>query len=279
MTKKLHQYIDGIDSINLKNYLFCQKNNIPVKESEINIIVNPYIDLIRGDARCLIRMESILNKSFESITLTDLLSLETNTGVFFKYKNIISNIFFRYFNIKLIEDIFDAAKLSKQQIQLKYGGTDSKCESISGKIYNSNEYVDKYAKNNDIIVLGRSSKYRTLTLKHSVDFAVLLIDNLLDSNDPYKTFSNLCNTYNVKHSFKSLKSVKTFTKNKTFYRNYKRHLNSVVKNGYIKYKGEKWKISKIYTDLPFLYYIWLTVKGEIPGRKWDKKLGVVKTDE
>lgn len=45
------------------------------------------------------------------------------------------------------------------------------------------------------------------------------------------------------------------------------------------YKGEVWQISRIYKTLPFLYYIWLTIKGQIPGRKWDKKLGVVKTDE
>lgn len=30
MVKKLQQYIDGIDSIVLKNYLFCQKNKIIV---------------------------------------------------------------------------------------------------------------------------------------------------------------------------------------------------------------------------------------------------------
>lgn len=68
-------------------------------------------------------------------------------------------------------------------------------------------------------------------------------------------------------------------KNTAFYKNYRRHFNNVIKKGEITYKGEIWKISKIYTKLPFLYYIWTTIKGEIPGRKWDKKLGVVKTDE
>ena len=32
---KLHQFIDGIDSTTLKNYLFCQKNKIIIRESEI----------------------------------------------------------------------------------------------------------------------------------------------------------------------------------------------------------------------------------------------------
>lgn len=37
-------------------------------------------------------------------------------------------------------------------------------------------------------------------------------------------------------------------------------------------------VSRIYTKLPFLDYIWLAIKGGIPGRKWDKKLGVIEDE-
>lgn len=40
MVKKLQQYIDGIDGTALKNYLFCQRNGIIVRESELNDIIN-----------------------------------------------------------------------------------------------------------------------------------------------------------------------------------------------------------------------------------------------
>ena len=263
---ELTQYIEGVNPIDLKNYLFCRKHNIIVRESQINDSINDYIYTIRDDTNSVIRMETVLNKSFEKITLTDILSVDSDDGVYFKYKNIVSNIYFRYFNIKLIEDILDAVKLSKQQIQLKYGGRDRKCKYLSGKVYNAEDYINRYKKSND-------------TLRASVDFAVLLIDTLLDSDDPCNDFIKLCKKYNVHYSTKSLRYVKTFMKNKTFYRNYRRHLNNIIKKGEISYKGEKWKISRIYTYLPFLYFMWLTIKGGIPGRKWDKKLGVVKTDE
>ena len=278
---ELTQYIEGVNPIDLKNYLFCRKHNIIVRESKINDSINDYIYTIRDDTNSVIRMETVLNKSFEKITLTDILSVDSDDGVYFKYKNIVSNIFFRYFNIKLIEDILDAVKLSKQQIQLKYGGRDRKCKYLSGKVYNAEDYINRYKKSNDTIILSRStgSVFSNDTLRASVDFSVLLINTLLDSDDPSNDFIELCKKYNVRYSTKSLRYVKTFMKNKTFYRNYRRHLNNIIKKGFISYKGENWKISRIYTYLPFLYFMWLTIKGGIPGRKWDKKLGVVKTDE
>lgn len=278
---ELTQYIEGVNPIDLKNYLFCRKYNIIVRESEINESVNNYIYTIRGDASVVIRMEVILKKSFEKITLTDLLSLDDDKGVYFRYTNIVNNIFFRYFNIKLIEDILDAAKLSKREIQYKYGGRDRKCKYLSAKVYNVDDYISKYMQPKTTVVISRStcSSYTDDTLRASVDFAILLINTLLDSSDPCKDFIDLCKKYNVRYSVKTLRYVKTFMKNKTFYRNYRCHLNNIVKKGFITYKGEKWKISHTYTNLPFLYFIWLTIKGKIPGRRWDKKLGVVKTNE
>ena len=279
MVKKLQQYIDGIDGTVLKNYLFCQKNGIIVRESEITAAINTHIDSIRSDALVLIRMEKVIKKPYTEITLTDLLSLDTESGNYFKYKNIISNIFFRYFNIKIIEDIFTAITLPKTEISRIYGGIERKCEYLSSRQYDANDYIDKYSRGFDNILLNRGGKLPDNVLQNSVDFAVMLIDELLDSEDPYKTFSELCNKHNVRYSPKSINYINAFAKNKTFYRNYRRYLNNIVKNGGISYKGETWKISRIYTKLPFLYYIWSTIKGEIPGRKWDKKLGVVKTDE
>lgn len=278
MVKKLQQYIDGIDGTALKNYLFCQRNGIIVRESELNDIINPYIDSMRSDALLLLRMERVINKPFTEITLTDLLTLNTEDRTYFKYKSVISNIFFRYFNIKIVEDIFIATTLSKTEIEKRFGGLEQKCDYLSKCVYNENDYKNKYSKVDNILI-NRFGNLSDDILQNSVDFAVLLINELLDSDDPYKAFSDLCNKYNVRYSTRSSNYVKAFMKNTAFYKNYRRHFNNVIKKGEITYKGEIWKISKIYIKLPFLYYIWATIKGEIPGRKWDKKLGVVKTDE
>lgn len=275
---KLTQFIDGVDGMILKNYLFCQRYDINVRETELNVI-NPFINTIRADTDQIFRMEEAIEKPFEEITLTDVLSL--GKGSYFKYKAIISNIYFRYFNIKLIEEIFDATTLSKSQIKLKYGGNRKKCEYLATQTYDADEYIKKYTATPEeiSIYVGRVGRLPDYILKRSVDFAVLVIDSLLDNDDPYETYKNLCDKYDVKYSHNSNRSIKIFTKNITFYRNYRRYLNNIAKKGAIMYKGEVWQISRIYKTLPFLYYIWLTIKGQIPGRKWDKKLGVVKTDE
>lgn len=277
MVKKLQQYIDGIDSIVLKNYLFCQKNKIIVRENEMNEVLSPYLDNLRSDSSLILRMEKVIKKPYTEMTLTDLLSLNTSEGNYFKYKAIINNIFFRYFNIKIIEDIFIATTLSKTEIMNRFSGIDQKCDYLSKSDY-IDEYVTKYTAFRSIYI-NRGGTNNPTVLQNSVDFAVMLINELLDSDDPYKTFSDLCNRYNVKYTSKSANYIKTFTKNTTFYRNYRRHFNNILKKNETTYKGEKWMVSRIYTKLPFLDYIWLAIKGGIPGRKWDKKLGVVKTDE
>lgn len=274
---KLQQFIDGIDSIILKNYLFCQRNGIIIRESEMNEVINPYLDNLRSDASLILRMGKVIKKPYEEITLTDILSLNTKEGNYFKYKAIINNIFFRYFNIKIIEDIFFATTLSKTEIMKVFGGLEKKCDYLSKNEY-VDDYIDKYTKFRNIMI-NKGGSNHPIVLQNSVDFAVLLINELLDSDDPYKTFSDLCNRYNVKYSCKSANYIKTFTKNKTFYRNYRRHFNNIIKKNETSYKGEIWMVSRIYTKLPFLEYIWEAIKGKIPGRKWDKKLGVVKTDE
>lgn len=77
---------------------------------------------MRSDALFLLRMERVINKPFTEITLTDLLTLNTEDRTYFKYKSVISNIFFRYFNIKIVEDIFIATTLSKTEIEKRFGG-------------------------------------------------------------------------------------------------------------------------------------------------------------
>lgn len=243
----------------------------------MNEVINPYIDSMRSDALFVLRMEKVIKKPYTEITLTDVLSLYTEDRSYFKYRSIISNIFFRYFNIKIIEDIFIATKLSKTEIMEKFGGIENKCDYLSKCTYNANEYVNKYTRVDNILI-NRSGNLSDEVLQNSVDFAVILINELLNSNDPYETFSDLCNKYNVRYSTRSANYITAFKKNTTFYRNYVRHFNNIIKKGEITYKGETWKISRIYTKLPFLYFIWATIKGEIPGRKWDKKLGVIKDE-
>ena len=80
---KLTQFIDGVDSMILKNYLFCQRYDINVRETELNVI-NPFINTIRADTDQIFRMEEAIEKPFEEITLTDILSL--GKGSYFKYK-------------------------------------------------------------------------------------------------------------------------------------------------------------------------------------------------
>lgn len=61
---KLTQFIDGVDSMILKNYLFCQRYDINVRETELNVI-NPFINTIRADTDQIFRMEEAIEKPFE----------------------------------------------------------------------------------------------------------------------------------------------------------------------------------------------------------------------
>ena len=51
---KLTQFIDGVDGMVLKNYLFCQKNKIIVRENEMNEALRQYLDNLRSDASLIL---------------------------------------------------------------------------------------------------------------------------------------------------------------------------------------------------------------------------------
>lgn len=269
---KLTQYINGYDPVMLKNALFCYRNkikmfNFPVPD-DVRIIV------IKTDIRSLFKLENLLNKPFDKITLKDIILCPC----IIKTTMVIKNIYFRYFNMNLVNEIYYWSNKSALEIMNKFKCTETKANSLADFNFDNLKYLNRYDPDKPTIYI---SKNNVDTRPHlSLDFNIECIKILGSSNDPIKDLELFYAKNKVRVTAPTIKKIKKAIKRKSFYKDYINKINSFIRIRKITYGKNKYSFSTASDDFIYMYYpLRLAYRNDIPGRKWDNKLGVVKTDD
>ena len=269
---ELAQYLEGYDPVVLKNVLFCYKNNIPMYGYSSSDDVILY--RIKNDARYVITIEETFHKNFKDITISDVLNAPIGTGIL----SFWNNIYFRYFNFKLIQDIYKYNKLKKSEIAGIFNCSDTRARALAKMKCDDETYIDRFLGNYTTIYTAKNTIDPNPEL--SLDYCVDCIEAIGNAEDPIRDITLLSKGLNVKFGKSSIKKIKTLTKNKRFYKSYITQINKLLKGKLIKFKGVLYNADSAGKNIPYFYYlVRLAIKDDIPGRKWDTKLGVVKTDE
>lgn len=175
---KLTQYIEGYDPVMLKNALFCYRNkvkmcNFPIPE-DVRIID------VKTDIRSLFKLEALLNKPFDKITLKDILLCPC----VIKITMIIKNIYFRYFNMNLVNDIYYWSNKSALEIINKFKCTDTKAIGLASFNFDNSKYLNRYDPDKLSIYVSKNNVDMHPEL--SLDFSIGCIKILGTSDDPIK---------------------------------------------------------------------------------------------
>lgn len=269
---KLIQYIDGYDPVILRNVLFCYKNNIPMYG--YSGVDNVILYRIKNDVRQVITVEETLQKDFEDVTIYDVLNAPVGIGIL----SFWNSMYFRYFNFKLIQDIYKYNKLKRSEIVGIFKCSDARARTLVKMKCDDKTYIDRFLGNHATIYTSKNNV--DLNPELSLDYSVECIKALGNAEDPVRDITLLSKGLNVKFGKSSIRKIKELTRNRRFYKSYITQINKLLKEEPIKFKGILYNASKAGKNIPYFYYlIRLAINDDIPGRKWDKKLGVVKTDE
>lgn len=267
---KITQHIEGYDPVMLKNILFCFKHKVIMKSFPYD---DTKVSLLRNDARRILEWEEMFDKPFEDITLADTFKYSK-----IKYTSFCRNIFIRYFNIKLIEEIIKVSTYHVSDIISKYGCSLTKARSLTFFKYDDSKYTKRYANEESQIYIAINRLDRNP--KRSLDFNLKCIKAIGESDNPLDDIKDLYRDNGIGIGEHTINKIKTAIKSKRFYKSYITQVNRLIDDGKIKYKGNLYTYNPACKNIMFFYYLLrLAVKNDIPGRKWDKKLGVVKTDE
>ena len=269
---KLTQYLEGYDPIVLKNVLFCYKHNVPMYG--FSNVDNVILYRIKNDVRQVIAVEDVLQKDFKDITISDVLNAPVGTGVL----SFWNSIYFRYFNFKLIQDIYKYNKLTRSEIVSIFNCADMRARTLVKMKFDDETYIDRFLGNHATIYTSKNNI--DLNPELSLDYSVDCIKAIGYAEDPIKDNTLRSKGLNVKFGKSSIKKINELAKNRRFYKSYITQINKLLKGEPIKFKGVLYNASKAGKNIPYFYYlIRLAINDDIPGRRWDKKLGVVKTDE
>ena len=269
---ELTQFIDGYTPALLRNTLFCYRNNVDMYDYPIPD--NVRIINIKTDARSILRIEEMLSKPFEKITLKDIL-LYPNT---IKTTRFIKNIYFRYFNMNLVNEIYYWANKSTKEIMENFGCTRTKAAGMTYFNFDESKYIKKY--NPDKITIYTSKNSVDTHPERSLDFNIDCIKILNTSDDPLKDLEIFYAKNKVKFTRPTIRKIKKAIKRKRFYENYINEINSFIRTGKITYRNKKYSFTAAADEFVYMYYLLrLAYRNDIPGRKWDKKIGVVKVNE
>jgi len=268
---ELTQYINGYDPVMLKNALFCYRNkvemyNFPVPD-DVRIID------IKTDLRSLFRLEYLLNKPFDKITLKDILLC----SCIVKTTMIIKNIYFRYFNMDLVNEIYYWSNKSAVEIMNNFKCTETKANSLANFNFDNSKYLNRYDPDKFTIYISKNNVDTRPEI--SLDFNIECIKILGTSNDPIEDLKLFYAKNKVRFTAPTIKKIKKAIKRKKFYKNYINEINSFIYTGKITCGKNKYSFTTASDDFIYMYYpLRLAYRDDIPGRKWDKELGVVKTD-
>lgn len=135
---ELTQYIEGYNPVLLKNALFCYRNKVEM----INFPIPDDIRIIdiKTDIRSLFKLEKMLNKPFDKITLKDILLCPCIV----KTTMVIKNIYFRYFNMDLVNEIYYWSNRSALEIMNKFKCTEVKANSLAKFNFDNSKYLNRY---------------------------------------------------------------------------------------------------------------------------------------
>ena len=175
---ELTQYIEGYNPVLLKNALFCYRNKVEM----INFPIPDDIRIIdiKTDIRSLFKLEKMLNKPFDKITLKDILLCPCIV----KTTMVIKNIYFRYFNMDLVNEIYYWSNRSALEIMNKFKCTEVKANSLAKFNFDNSKYLNRYDPEKPTIYV---SKNNVDTRPHlSLDFSIGCIKILGTSDDPIK---------------------------------------------------------------------------------------------
>lgn len=267
---KITQYIEGYDPVMLKNILFCFKHEIFMKSFPYD---DTKVSSLRSDARRVLKWEEMYDKPFEDITLADTFKYEK-----IKYTSFCNNIYIRYFNIKLIEEIIEVSTYHVSDIIRKYGCSTTKARSLTFFKYDDSKYTKRYSNEESQIYIAMNRLDKNP--KRSLDFNLKCIKVIGESDNPLDDIKALYRENGLRIGDYTINKIKTAIKPKRFYKSYITQVNRMIDTGKIKYKGNLYNYDPACRNIMFFYYLLrLAVKNDIPGRRWDRKLGVVKTDE
>jgi len=269
---ELTQYIEGYNPVLLKNALFCYRNKVEM----INFPIPDDIRIIdiKTDIRSLFKLEKMLNKPFDKITLKDILLCPCIV----KTTMVIKNIYFRYFNMDLVNEIYYWSNRSALEIMNKFKCTEVKANSLAKFNFDNSKYLNRYDPEKPTIYV---SKNNVDTRPHlSLDFSIGCIKILGTSDDPIKDLELFYAKNKVRFTAPTIKKIKKAIKRKRFYKDYIDKINSFMRTRKITYGKNKYSFTSAGDDFIYMYYpLRLAYRDDIPGRKWDKKLGVVRTDD
>ena len=269
---ELTRYISGYDPVVLRNVLFCYKNNIPMYGySEVDNVI---LYRIKNDVRQVIIVEDTLQKDFKDITISDVLNAPVGVGIL----SFWNSIYFRYFNFKLIQDIYKYNKLKRSEIVGIFNCNDVRARTLVRMRCDDKTYIDRFLGNHATIYTSKNNV--DLNPELSLDYNMTCIRALGWAADPVRVITMASKGLNVKFGQSTIKKINELSKNRRFYKSYVTQINRLLKGEPIKFKGILYNASQAGKNIPYFYYlIRLAINDDIPGRKWDKKLGVVKTDE
>lgn len=265
------QYIDGYDPSLLRNILFCYRNKVDMYGFKAPNGIR-IIDL-KTDVRWLLKLEGMLNKPFDKITLKDILLYPHIV----KTTSIVKNIYFRYFNMDLINEIFHWSKRSDEEIMSKFKCSKSKANGIADFDFDENKYLDRYDPNKFTIYVSCNNIDTHPEL--SIDFSIECIKILNRSNNPFNDLKKFYEKNNVRFTTLVAIKIKKAIKRRCLYKDYINKINAFIRTGKLTYGKNKYSFTTTIDEFIYLYYpLRLALKDDIPGRKWDEKLGVIKDE-
>lgn len=269
---ELTKYLDGYDPVVLRNVLFCYKNKIPMYGfSDVDKII---LYRIKNDVRQVITVEETLQKDFKDVTISDVLNAPVGVGIL----SFWNSIYFRYFNFKLIQDIYKYNKLKRSEVAGIFKCSDMRARTLIKMKCDDKTYIDRFLGNHATIYTSKNNI--DLNPELSLDYCKKCVEAIGFSADPVGDITMISKGLNVKFGQSSIKKINELAKNRRFYKSYVTQINKLLKGQLIKFKGVLYNADGAGKNIPYFYYlIRLAVKDNIPGRRWDKKLGVVKTDE
>lgn len=272
-----------IPEVVLRNVKFIRENNIDIGTGddvldcmmEINPVLRQRIyddyDLAKDVA------ERRFHTTIEELDLTTILQKCTTRP----YIAILNNIYFRYFNSKLIEDMFKLGESTKVldlaiEYECEYYTVNSAKTNI--RRYMQQAYFDKYAADADIISSHRVLTDPQVNAVKSAEFTYdLLVAARSENFNP-----EMVRDIFIKYGLKTNSSRNLYTRmdnNLSLYYYMEDYLDEYVKNGKVTYGSQEYHTIKEFKYLPLMNVLTQLTSSNPSGYILNHKLELVKENE
>lgn len=269
-----------IPEVVLKNIRFIRENNINIGTGddvlECMMNINPVVRTKIYDDYDYAKdvAERRFGSTIEDLDLTTLLQKCTTRP----YNAILNNIYFRYFNSKLIDDLFKLGESSKVlDLAIEYGCEYYTVNSAKTNIrrYDNDVYYNKFAADSNIVSSHRSLRDPQVNAEDSAKFTYDLLMAARSENFNPEMVREIFVKYGLKpNSSRNLFKRMNDNLNLLYY--VEEYLDEYREEGKFIYGTKEYKILKDFRSLPLMVVLTQLTRKNDSGYILNSNLELVK---